>query len=103
MAVHFGDTPSDHAKDLCLTCENCLLVQGIRMRETFKRCSQMRPPWPQYNVTECSAYREKTKMSLYKMEEVAWILTVDKRDRTKVGFRAPETKEYPGLLPKMEY
>lgn len=91
----YGDTPSDHAKDLCKTCENCLLVKGVRHRETFKRCGAMSPPWPQYNVTACSAYQEKAKMSRWDMEKVAWIIEVNKRTREYVGFRKPELPSVP--------
>lgn len=86
----FGDTPQ-HDVDLCRTCYHAVFIKGRSMNEEQKRCGVIYKPWPQYPITSCSEYVEKTKMTRSEMERVAWVVEVNKK-KEFIGFKPPEKR-----------
>lgn len=89
----YGDTPTAHETDLCKTCIHALFIKGRNLNEEFKRCAIMQKPWPQYAVTACTDYTERTRMTRTEMERVAWIIEVNKKQEF-IGFKKPEKKAH---------
>lgn len=87
---NYGDTPQ-HDKDLCQTCAHMVQVIGRSFKEERKFCKELsswQHPLPPV-VTKCGLYVERTKMTRWEMERVAWILEVNKK-KDFIGFRPPK-------------
>lgn len=86
----YGDTTNESVPSLCETCEHATQIKGDRLNDRLTLCDLVHPArMMPFLVRECSGWTEKGGMDLYQMRQAAWIMTIDKRDRSNVGFRAP--------------
>ena len=74
-------------RSLCESCRSVTLIRGPRLGDEIVECSALsaqnrRVPFP---VTSCSDYNDRNRPTLYEMEQIALILTVEPR-RTMAGF-----------------
>lgn len=87
----YGDTPQ-HDIDICRTCIHAVFIKGQSLKEDEKRCGALSRPWPQYAVTSCTEYIEKTKMTRSEMERIAWVVETNKK-KEFIGFKPPEKRD----------
>jgi hypothetical protein len=85
-----GGTPVDHHRSLCQTCSNSMVVKGAAVSERKILCSELMNGYGQAEVpydviVECSGYNDKTKLPLYEMKKIAFILKTDPRGKP-IGF-----------------
>jgi len=76
-----GDEPS-----LCVTCKWATIVRGDSLKEEIVECASLSGSRRhiKFRVTSCSAYQDRMAPSLRDMEDMAWILRTDKKNR--IGF-----------------
>lgn len=75
---HFG---------LCDTCSRCQLAK-FEFREPIAFCSHFETRLGKDRVVECTGYYERGRMSLWDMQQVAYILETGKQ----IGFIGEEEK-----------
>ncbi len=85
-----GGTPV-HGKSLCDSCANAIIVKGAAESQRLVTCEALgghrgglRVPFE--FVVECTDYRERNRVSLSDMEQMAYILQTDKRGKP-MGFK----------------
>lgn len=80
-----GDT------NLCLSCRNAHHVQSSRSGAESLICLATPPPGLRIiePVGRCTAYLDRSKPTLWDMQQIAWQLMTDKGGR-KIGFLSPE-------------
>ena len=97
-----GGTVNHGRRSLCESCRSATVIRGPRLGDEIVECTQLsegdrRVPFP---VTSCSDYADRTRATLYDMEQIALILTVEPR-RTMAGFGQPgESSEEPETRPE---
>src|SRR5690242_18625713 len=78
--AHLGDPP------LCHTCRHATVIKGPRLKDEIVECGRLSEPAQiSFAVTSCSAYSDSRLTSLRDMEEIAWVLRSDARQK-RVGF-----------------
>lgn len=85
-----GGTPTDHQRSLCQSCSESLIIKGSAVSERKVMCSLLKNGYGQEEVpydiiVECSGYNDKTKLPLYEMKKIAFILKTDPRGKP-IGF-----------------
>jgi hypothetical protein len=82
-----GGTAEHGVPSLCLSCRNGVHVKGPRVSDVVTHCRAIpyRPAQVTFPVTSCSDYDDRSKPSLWKMEEIAWVLRSDPT-RNRIGF-----------------
>jgi hypothetical protein len=85
-----GGTRSD-AKHLCRTCRSAVIVKGGAHSQETAWCQQMGRFVP-IKVAECNRYLDATAMTVYEMEQIAWLLITKKAGR-QIGFQSPEERQ----------
>src|SRR5512146_3031842 len=82
----YGGTLRFDQPDLCESCRCCTMVRGHGLREVYKRCSAgFSVP---FRVAECKSYLHRNQMYPYEMEQIAWVLDLDRGKRV-IGFLDP--------------
>lgn len=85
MSIHVRDGTPMHGPSICETCTFAQVKRGYRESEALVFCVATEPahavPFP---VRDCTAYRDKTRPSIYEMEKIA--LTITPRDPKRTGF-----------------
>src|ERR1700733_8733765 len=67
-------TPLD-GPSLCETCANAQVTKGYRIGEELVMCTSNSPSMRvAFRVRDCTSYIDKTRKSLYAMEQIAWSL-----------------------------
>jgi hypothetical protein len=84
-----GGTRSDVAH-LCRTCRHGIIVKGGAHSQETAFCQQMGKFMP-IKVAECNRYLDATAMTVYEMEQIAWLLITKKAGR-QIGFQSPEER-----------
>jgi len=81
-----GGTVPDSQSSLCHTCRSATVIRGARLSEEIISCAQLddgtRVP---FAVTSCSGYSDRSRPSLWHLEDIAWILRSDPK-RKQIGF-----------------
>jgi hypothetical protein len=76
MGVRVKNGTPVHGEPLCETCVYAQVRRGFRESEMLVICvaqdPALRVPFP---VRECSVYRDKTRPSIYEMQQIAFIVT----------------------------
>lgn len=89
LKVHNGTQNSGGS--LCLTCRNALHIEASRSGAETLVC--LATPPPGIRITEpvgrCTGYLDRSKPTLWDMQQIAWQLMTDKGGR-KIGFCSPE-------------
>lgn len=80
----FQGTRSIDAPRLCDSCSNGVVMRGPANSEENVHCSLMEKTI-EMRVTECNRYVDRSKPSLWAMQEIAWVLQSDTK-RQKIGF-----------------
>ena len=82
----------DKPDTLCKTCDFCTMVKADDYNWRVK-CSVF-DTFLKRKVLECDSYRERQRVSLKRMEEMAWYLDSKLLTKGKVGFvRARDLKD----------
>lgn len=84
-----GGTRSD-AKHLCRTCRQGIIVKGGAHSQETAYCQAM-GRFMSIKVAECNRYLDSTAMTVYEMEQIAWMLITKKAGR-QIGFQSPEER-----------
>jgi hypothetical protein len=82
-----GGTARDDEPSLCLTCRHATIIRGRNLRDEIIECGLLyrddsRITFP---VAYCSGYSDRRQPTLREMEEMAWVLRTDRRNRL-IGF-----------------
>ena len=85
-----GGTRSD-LLHLCRTCRYSVLAKGAAHSQETAWCQQMGRFVP-IKVAECNKYLDATAMTVYEMEQIAWLLVTRKAGR-QIGFQSPEERQ----------
>ena len=83
-------TRSDR-QNLCTTCRNATVVKGPADSQQTIFCQQMGRFIP-IKVAECNRYLDATAMTVYEMEQIAWLMLTKKAGR-QIGFVSPEERQ----------
>ena len=83
IKVH-GGTARDGEPALCLSCRCACIATGASTNQTLIRCARIETPIT-FKVTSCTEYLSRQHPSLYRMEDIAWVLRTDMK-RNQVGF-----------------
>jgi hypothetical protein len=88
MSVYVKNgTPLD-GPALCETCSYGFIRLGYRMGEALVICRWTEPNnRVDFRVRDCSAYHDKTRPSMYQMEQIASVIRVD-LSKEMAGFSA---------------
>jgi hypothetical protein len=85
MSIYVKNGTPIGKPSLCETCTYAHLKHGYRESDVLVICVATEPthrvPFP---VRDCTAYRDKTRPSMYEMEKIA--LTITPRDPKRTGF-----------------
>src|SRR5574340_153016 len=84
-----GGTRSDE-KHLCRTCRHGVIVKGGAESQETTWCQQM-GRFIKVKTAECNRYLDATAMTVYEMEQIAWLLVTKKAGR-QIGFLSPEER-----------
>jgi len=88
--VRNGTPPGGPA--LCETCTYAFIRLGYRVGEELVMCRWTEPASRvDFRVRECTAYHDKTRPSMYQMEQLAWIVQPD-RSKELTGFSVASEK-----------
>lgn len=88
-----GGTARHDEPALCVSCRFAKVVRGQRAQDEIVHCSQVESRIT-FKVTACSEYQHRQLPSLWHMEDVAWILRTDPKNK-RVGFvRASEVRPH---------
>lgn len=75
-----------HGASLCETCSHAHIERGYRANEGVVFCKAQEPVHQvAFSVRDCTDYRDKTRQSLWEMEQIAWILA-PRGPKGKAGF-----------------
>ena len=89
-----GDTPPDHGKNLCDTCNNATIIRGHAASQILVNCGAIsfgsRRGMVPFPVSSCTAYEPRQTLSLHEMERMAYVL--ENKDG-KYGFRRLSKEE----------
>lgn len=88
MRVKVRGGTVDHGEPpLCSTCRYATIARGRTLREEVGFCSQM--PFGdrriRFPVTSCTDYSDRRHLTLWHMEEIAWVLRSSSNRKT-IGF-----------------
>jgi hypothetical protein len=82
-----GGTVQHDEPSLCVSCRHSTIIRGQGFRDEIVECGRL--SWENnridFRVTSCSDYSDRSLPELRKMEEIAWVLRVDKL-RAPIGF-----------------
>jgi hypothetical protein len=83
-----------HGPSLCETCTHAHIERGYRASEKRVFCAAHEPSHAvPFAMNECTSYRDKTRQSLWEMEQIAWILA-PRGSKREAGFvRASELRK----------
>lgn len=84
-------TPKDHAKYLCLTCDEAFIRETARDRIVVCNFLYHDPTVIKQPVLRCSGYRDKTQPAQHQLEKIAWTLDPNAKGR-EAGFQPPKKK-----------
>jgi len=78
---------------LCRTCRNATYIQGHAESQRMLYCAQVsgfdsKSPMP-FEAYECSEYEDKRLPSKRDMEDTAWILRTNPKQKGTLGFFSP--------------
>jgi hypothetical protein len=76
---------------LCQSCRGALHIKASQSSAEILICLQSPPPHLRITqpVGQCTGYLDRTKPTLWDMQQIAWQLMTDKGGR-KIGFLSPE-------------
>lgn len=75
-----------HGASLCETCSHAHIERGYRTNEELVFCKVQEPAHQvRFSVRDCTDYRDKTRQSLWEMEQIAWVLA-PRGPKGKAGF-----------------
>jgi hypothetical protein len=79
---------------LCRTCRNATYIQGLAESQRLLFCSEYsgfdnKSPMP-FEAYECSEYNDKRLPSRSDMNDVAWILRTNPKQKGTLGFFSPQ-------------
>ena len=77
-------TRSDGTR-LCDTCHSGTIMRGAADSDETVYCSQINQRLVPTRVVECNRYQDRTKPTLWDMEQIAWIL-VTRGAGKQIGF-----------------
>ena len=84
-----GGTANHSNSTLCSSCRHATIVKGRALRDEIIECSCLDDDTRiTFAVTSCTQYSDRSRPSLYDMEDLAWILRTDKKTKT-IGFVRP--------------
>lgn len=89
-----GGTARHDEPSLCLTCRSAKVVQGEAARDEIVRCAEL-DAQVTFKVTSCTQYVHRRHPTLWHMEDIAWILRTDPKNR-QIGFVKSQNLK-PGL------
>lgn len=78
-----GGTPKG-GSSMCSSCRQAHRIVGVNLQEEIYCQAKVGVSRIFFPVVECSLYDDKSRPSLYAMEEIAWHVT--SRNRGPVGF-----------------
>lgn len=83
-----------HGPSLCETCTHAHIERGYRASEKRVFCAAHEPAHAvPFAMHECTSYRDKTRQSLWEMEQIAWVLA-PRGSKREAGFiRASELRK----------
>ena len=91
-----GGTVQHDQPSLCSTCRHVVEMKGPTLSDHIVLCGRLRGAERAvpFAVMSCSDYEDRSQPSLYRMEEIAWVLRSDPSKSRIVGFvRASELSE----------
>jgi len=88
MRVNIKSGTRSDSQTLCPSCSHSTVVRGAAESQEIVRCGHYTidraVPFP---VVECTGYTDKNEVSLYEMQQIAWVIDTSRR---RAGFVAPE-------------
>jgi hypothetical protein len=92
MAFHVKNGTSPHRPSLCETCTRAQVTRGYRESEMLVICRATDPEFQvRFPVRDCSSYSDRTRQTLYDMEQIAWVLQ-PRGPKRQAGFVSPGEK-----------
>ncbi len=82
-----GGTARDDEPPLCFTCRHATIVRGRNLHDEIIECGRLSGELSRitFAVKSCSAYDDERNTSLWRLEQVAWVLRTGRGTR-KIGF-----------------
>ena len=77
-------TRSSHAPRLCDTCHSGLVRRGAADSDEHVHCTIVERE-VRTRVVDCNRYTDRTRPSLWDLQQIAWVLRTDSK-RQKLGF-----------------
>ena len=79
---------------LCRTCRNATYIQGAAESQRLLMCGEFsgyddKKPMP-FEAYECSVYEDKRLPSKRDLEDTAWILRTNPKQKGTLGFFSPQ-------------
>lgn len=89
MTFHVKDGTPVQRPSLCETCSRAQITRGYLQSEMIVVCRATEPEFRvPFKVRECSNYNDRTRQSLYDMEQIAWVLQ-PRGPKRQAGFFSP--------------
>lgn len=86
-----GGTISGNQPSLCRSCRNSLIRQGAAESQTEIFCTATYPDRRlSFEVYECTEYDKRSDPQMKRMEDVAWILRTNPKQKGQLGFYSPQ-------------
>jgi len=81
-----GGTVNHGEPPLCSSCRFSTTIKGARLGDEIVSCGARNTPARiSFRVTSCSEYVHRAQPSLFRMEEIAWVLRSSPSGK-KIGF-----------------
>lgn len=81
---------------LCRTCRNSIRLQGSAVGEIAIFCTEisyMTQKQLPFEAYECPKYEDMRRDSKDKMEQLAWLLRTDPKQKGQLGFVSPKERK----------
>lgn len=81
-----GGTASSGEPSLCVSCRWATIIRGESLNNEIVSCGSLSRPSQRitFRVTSCNSYNDRSAPSLNDMQQMAWVLRTDKKNR--IGF-----------------
>ena len=85
-----GGTVSGSQPSLCRSCRNACIRQGAAESQFQIICQATYPDRElKFEVYECTEYDKRSDPEMKRMEDVAWILRTNPKQKGQLGFFSP--------------
>ncbi|HXW55200.1 MAG TPA: hypothetical protein VEJ67_05585 [Candidatus Cybelea sp.] len=93
MEIRVKNGTPIHGPSLCDTCSRAHIERGYSASEKVVICRAVDPAHEiKFPVRDCTDYIDRTRQTLWQMEQMAWVLT-PRGPKRKAGFSPPAKRQ----------